>query len=77
MRDKGKYELNPMLHILPCMIQSSLDDAVQMAAGKGAQIIYYLEQNRMWNVEESLKHEAFTHEFLESTERSRKKAKAE
>ena len=34
MRDKGKYELNPLIHIPPCMIQSSLDDAVQMAAGK-------------------------------------------
>ena len=77
MRDKGKYELNPMLHILPCMIQSSLDDAVQMAAGKGAHIIYYLEQNRLWNVEETLKHEAFTRDFLESTERACKKAKAE
>ena len=25
MKDKGKYELNPLLHIPPCMIQSSLD----------------------------------------------------
>ena len=77
MKDKGKYELNPMLHIPPCMTQSSLDDVVQMAAGKGAHIIYYLEQNKLWNVEETLKHEAFTCDFLESTERARKKAKAE
>ena len=77
MRDKCKYELNPMLHFPPCMIQSSLDGVVQMAAGKGAHIIYYLEQNRLWNVEETLKHEAFTCDFLESTERAQKRAKAE
>ena len=76
MKGKGKYELNPMLHIPTCMIQSSLDDAVRMASGKGADIIYYLEQHRLFNVEETLQHEAFSREFMEATERSRKKAKA-
>ena len=76
MKDKGKYELNPLLHIPPCMIQSSLDDAVQVAAGKGDHIIHYLEQHRFWNVEETLKHEAFTREFMEANERAQKRAKA-
>lgn len=62
MKDKDKYELNPMLYIPTCMIQGSLDDAVKMPAGKGEHIIQYLEQHRLFNVEETLQHEAFTRE---------------
>ena len=76
LKNKGKYKLNPMLYIPTCMIQGSLDDAVRMALGKGTDIIYYLEQHRLFNVEETLQHEAFSREFMEATERTGKKAKA-